>query len=498
MRWFRSKNNLIAKAKIIDEILLKNQKHPIYFLLIEIDFISQQPERYFMFLSSIEKEEYFDGKAICKIINKKEQEYYLIDALYSPEVSKQLFNFFHSNKTIRGKNGFIEIHANKLSKQILSKKADVVIQLLNKEQSNTSILFGDTALLKMYRRSELGINPEVEINKFLYEEKKMISPRLAVTINYIHKQHIISAGIIQEYIANKGDGWNYSLEIMANIAKNFENSILLQNLKQLKFPWKRINDSLPQEINQTLGLYAHVVTTIAKKTAQMHLALVGNNGNKPFEAENFTLFDQRSLYQSLRNVIVKTSKHLEKKALKMEDSLQKKMEALFNNKNQIITQLEYVLTHKLGGKKIRCHGDFHLGQTLYTGEDFVIIDYEGEPCRPLSERKIKYPPLKDIAGMLRSFHYAIYTVLDQNSFISPYFQPEKWYALICNIFIHTYRNFPGINSLLPPDKISFSFLLYAYMLEKVFYEINYELNNRPDWVHVPCLGLLNLMDDAYA
>ncbi|STY29635.1 Trehalose synthase/amylase TreS [Legionella wadsworthii] len=492
-RWYRSKSNLISKVKIMDEILFKNHKNPIYFLLLEIDYINKHSEDYFLFLTS-EVGEDFTEKAICQLIDRKGQQTFLIDALYSTNASMHLFHFFRSNKTIQGTVGSIAVNTTRY-KEILNKKEDVIIKPLDKEQSNTSLLYGDTALLKMYRLSEKGINPEVEINEFLLSNNKYISPKLAVTINYINKQNISTAGIIQEYIPNEGDGWNYSLNIISNICENFKSFDLFQNKKEVVFPWIKISDPLPKKILDSLDIYAHAVKIIAQKTAQMHLALMGNASNKAFEAENYTLFDQRSLYQSLRSVIVKTSKLVSAKSLSINGEMQKKLDFFFSNKNKLFNNLEYLLSKKLGGKKIRCHGDFHLGQTLYTGDDFIIIDYEGEPCRPLSERKIKYPPLKDLASMLRSFHYAIYTVLNENMLISSSFDPEIWYSWICNIFIQTYLDYPEVRSLLPSENEFFSLLLKAYMLEKVFYEINYEINNRPDWVHVPCMGLLNLMGD---
>jgi len=159
-----------------------------------------------------------------------------------------------------------------------------------------------------------------------------------------------------------------------------------------------------------------------------------------------------------------------------------------------------LLQRKLNTMRIRVHGDYHLGQVLYTGRDFVIIDFEGEPARPLSERRIKRSPLRDVAGMLRSFHYASYMALFGQV---PGIRPEDfpalepwahfWYTWVSVVFLKAYLSVVKDEPFLPKDPIELQILLDAYLLEKAVYELGYELNNRPEWLKVPFRGLLQLL-----
>jgi len=145
--------------------------------------------------------------------------------------------------------------------------------------------------------------------------------------------------------------------------------------------------------------------------------------------------------------------------------------------------------------RIRIHGDYHLGQVLYTGRDFVIIDFEGEPARPLSERKIKRPALRDVAGMLRSFHYAAYThVFEQDDPADQFAWANLWYERVCSAFLDSYLERANGASFVPDTKRELDVLLPALLLEKAVYELLYEINNRPDWLRVPLLGVTQLVE----
>ncbi len=489
-RWFRAKNSPISKLKIVDELVLKQNKSAVYLILIEIDFDDKHAEYYFMFIAT--KTEDVQGQTICAIKDQQGQLTYLTDAIYNPKALKIIFNAFRRTKLIHGTSSTLKIEALRHSNKILA-PSQQEIKPLNADQSNTSISYGQQALLKIYRLCENGTNPEVEINQQFLNKECNISPKLLVTISYLNKDKNATLGIIQEYVPNEGNAWDYCLNAISALSENYEKLPILQPPLKRVYPWEKIT-SIPQEISSALGIFAYSVRILAEKTAQMHLALAGDDSNPLFKVENFILFDQRSLYQSLRNATVKTAKLMQNKKLKLEPELQEEVSEFFTQKEKLLQKIQYLLNQSLGGKKIRCHGDYHLAQILYKGDDFVIIDYEGEPGRPLSERKIKYSPIKDVAGILRSFHYAFYTAIDRSLIESSEFNPEDCYSWITQIFIDTYLSYPEILSLMPKEKEQFSLLLKAYMLEKVLYEINYELNNRPDWLRVPCIGLLNLLE----
>ncbi|MGQ3887880.1 maltose alpha-D-glucosyltransferase [Legionella sp. CNM-1927-20] len=501
-RWFRSKNNIISKVIIADCILIKGSTTPVNLLLINVEFNDKEAEQYFMFITAETNEENLYGadqpaKIICSLVDKNKKTSYLIDAMYTSEAWKDVFHIFSTNKMLSGSNGKLEVCVNSLYKKIVTNHKEAIeIKALAVEQSNTSILYGKTALLKIYRRCEFEENPEVEISQFLAQQKDFKSSRIACILKYHHKNKTMTVGIIQEYIPNAGNAWEYTVNSIANLIEQMDLSIPAKITNSRVYPWQKLIPSLPKDIVESLGLYAHSVIILAERTAQMHIALAAETDNKHFAAENFTLFDQRSLYQSLRNAFIKTSALFKSATIKLDDELQEKINKFTMNKDLLLDQVKFILRHKIGGKKIRCHGDYHLGQILYTGNDFVIIDYEGEPGRPLSERKIKRPPLRDVAGILRSFHYALYMVLNNKTVFSTahHFDAEEWYCWVCHLFINTYLEYPGIKNLMPKEASCFSLLLKAFMFEKVLHEIEYEINNRPDWLYVPCKGLIQLLE----
>jgi maltose alpha-D-glucosyltransferase/alpha-amylase len=229
----------------------------------------------------------------------------------------------------------------------------------------------------------------------------------------------------------------------------------------------------------------------------MHLALASRGDIAAFAPEPITAHYQRSLYQFVRTQAVQTLQLLRRRAKENPEAAEliKKEQALFE-------RIKAVINGRIAGQRIRTHGDYHLGQVLHTKNDFVIIDFEGEPSRPLSERRIKRSALRDVAGMIRSFHYAPYAVLfgqAQGAVIRPEDLPalesaaQYWYRQVRDTFLRAYLDESAKGTHLPKSKEEMATLLDAHLLEKALYEISYELNNRPDWVRIPLRGVLDLV-----
>jgi maltose alpha-D-glucosyltransferase / alpha-amylase len=236
---------------------------------------------------------------------------------------------------------------------------------------------------------------------------------------------------------------------------------------------------------------------LGRRTAQMHMALASREDIAAFKPEPFTPHYQRSIYQSMRSLTVQTFQLLRRRAKQLPDA-----EELLGREAEIHQRLRSLIEGRIGGYRIRTHGDYHLGQVLYTGNDFVIIDFEGEPARPLSERRIKRGALRDVAGMLRSFHYAPYAVVYGQSEGSVIRAEDVgaleagsrfWQRWVSAAFLRAYLEESQTATHLPSDRKELGLLLDAYLLEKALYEIGYELNNRPDWVRIPIRGALDLL-----
>jgi maltose alpha-D-glucosyltransferase/alpha-amylase len=247
------------------------------------------------------------------------------------------------------------------------------------------------------------------------------------------------------------------------------------------------------------GPYVERVNLLAVRTGEMHLALAALPYEKNFEPEPFSLHYQRSLFSSLQS-LVRSSFDLLKKNLKnLPEDVRVEAEEVMNMRGEILNVLKKIFSKKITTMKIRIHGDYHLGQVLFTGKDFLIIDFEGEPARSFSERRLRRAPLRDVAGMMRSFHYAAYAVLLQKNSIrkedSSQLEQwaELWYHFVSKYYLSKYLKKVNGSDFIPSDKESFDILLETFLLEKAIYELKYELNNRPNWVMIPLRGIKTIM-----
>ncbi|OJY16226.1 MAG: hypothetical protein BGO90_10690 [Legionella sp. 40-6] len=471
-RWFRSKNDKITQIRVLDQFEIK--KSQTYLFLLNIDFAHQRPENYFVTLHASDKKP--EKKPyLLKIANAHSKHYYLVEAEHSPTAMSHLFLQFRTKKIINGNQGKISIHANSYAQKIVDNKINPEdLTPLSKEQSNTSVAFNDQAILKIFRLQEEGENPEVEISTQLKNFKEHISAKIAAVIDYETEQKKSTIAIINEYISNEGTAWDLSINLLEHALEQIHFNA--EDLpEKIVFPWDRL--VVPPHGDEELGVYREIVKKLAQKTASMHL-LLASIKEKNFTPESFTLFDQRSMYQGLNHLLNKTAKKL--------STVDQRFDF---NSAPFAKFCKQLLHNKLGGKKIRCHGDYHLGQILYTGMDFIIIDYEGEPVRAVSERKLKRSPLKDIAGMLRSFHYVLHKLHQEKSLDIK--AMDYLYSNLCQRFMQEYLKKAHI--LLPDDEENIAQLLKGFMMEKTLYEIIYEIDNRPDWISIPYHGLHYLL-----
>ena len=239
------------------------------------------------------------------------------------------------------------------------------------------------------------------------------------------------------------------------------------------------------------GFYERVVR-LGQRTAEMHLALASEKTNPAFAPEYFTANYQRSLYSMLRKLVRDRLKLLEQSLDKLNVETQTLAKEVLALEDTILECFSEIYKTRMSSIKTRIHGDYHLGQVLFTGKDFVIIDFEGEPGFSFSERRLKKNPLKDVAGMMRSFHYAAFgkILLNENyrekdlEFLSQW--AEKWQHYVSRFYMGAYMEKTGIGKNLSEEN---EILMRVYLLEKAIYELGYELNGRPDWVIIPLRGI---------
>ena len=232
----------------------------------------------------------------------------------------------------------------------------------------------------------------------------------------------------------------------------------------------------------------------------MHLALSSRPDEEDFAPEPFSVLYQRSVFQSMRALLRRVFQDLKSNLRNLPEPSREEASSLLQSEPIIVDRLQKFMSRKFSAMRIRIHGDYHLGQVLYTGKDFIIIDFEGEPIRELTERRLKHSPFKDVAGMIRSFHYAVHNAALKQASIRPKdasrLEPwtNLWYRYVSEIFLGSYLDAVKTATFLPSDKEELKIMLSAYLLEKAVYELGYELNNRPEWVLTPLRGIRDLME----
>ena len=347
----------------------------------------------------------------------------------------------------------------------------------------------------------------MEMVQFLSEKARFAYvPIFAGSVAYRRcGKEAMMVGALQEYVMETIDAWSFVLDAVASYFDRYisKRSEVQEIPRTISFYKDLGTDPFASLLQELIGaFYVEMIDLLGKRTAQMHMALgSARGGDEAFLPEPFSSLYQRSLYQSIRYQIRKGFSLLSENVKKVPDLVMDDVRELLSKEKEILKRLERIFARKIQAKKTRIHGDYHLGQVLFTGQDFVIIDFEGEPTRSLSERRLKHSPLRDVAGMLRSFHYAAYNVLHLKTSVLPDDVPslEPWADLWCqymsSVFLRAYKTEISEKSdLIPKDEDDFQILLDAFTLEKAIYEITYELNNRPDWIIIPVRGFKSVIE----
>ena len=388
------------------------------------------------------------------------------------------------------------------------------------EQSNTSILYGKQLILKLFRRLQPGENPDVEIGRFLTEVAHF--PRVAPFLGEIAVASAsgekTTVAMLQGLVANQGDGWQWFLEQLSGF---FASVAALPAPPEASAP-SFLSDREPlREALEHAGPSLEAAALLGRRTAEMHLALATATNDPAFAAEPFTSEDLARDARRIDAQITSTLEALKVKLSALKDLTADDAALLLSRRIDLFARAHAITASIAAGQRIRIHGDYHLGQTLRTGVtlnepgvelgtgqgtesgDFVLLDFEGEPARLLAERRQKQSPLKDVAGMIRSLSYVAYAGLDHFLTANPDYThipgPDSltawvvfWQNSASSEFLRAYRETIAVNPALLPSTHQSQALLGAYLLEKALYELLYELNNRPAWLHIPLAGILSL------
>ena len=379
------------------------------------------------------------------------------------------------------------------------------------EQSNTSILYGDKLILKLFRRLQPGENPDVEVGRFLTEVAHFdrIPPFLGeISITEVGGEKTTIA-MLQGLVANEGDGWSWFLR---QLEAFYTRAASLPNAPEIASPNFAHDHAIPPELSAIAGQTFEAAALLGRRTAEMHLALSSSAGDPAFTPEPASHDDLEADAHLIEQQVRSALEALKSKFAALDECTADAAGLLLSKRVDLIQRSRAIRHLPANGHRIRIHGDYHLGQTLRTpatsgpagpSADFVLLDFEGEPARPLAQRRRKQSPLKDVAGMLRSFSYAAFAGLKQHQETGGQSdQPlsgsglDKWATAwekgASAQFLGAYHQTVARNPDLLPSPPETRALLEAFVLEKSLYELLYELNNRPTWIVIPITGILSL------
>jgi maltose alpha-D-glucosyltransferase/alpha-amylase len=496
-RWFGGKAKVISKMSISKVIPVKVEGETHFMTIIQVDYVQRLPELYFLPMCFVPSDSIFDKVEYTaqSVISRAEiqgKAGFILDSSYDRTFRDFLFIGMDKKIRIKDEGGTLEFNSSVFTKLNADK---VESKILKADQSNTAIIYNDQFFFKFYRKIENEINPDLEIVRFLSENTSFRNaPKYAGSIEYRDTEGNTTVfGLLQEKVENQGDSWVMTID---SVGRFYER--VIAKAKKEKLP-KLINkdaiklEEAPELIQEFIGrgFYERVVR-LGQRTAEMHLALASDHSTPTFAPEYFTANYQRSLYSTLRKLVRDRFKLLEQILPTLNEETQKLGREVLDMEDLILECFSLIYQTRINAIKTRIHGDFHLGQILFTGKDFIIIDFEGEPGFSFSERRLKKNPMKDVAGMMRSFHYAAFgkILLNENyrekdiEFLEEW--AEQWQHYVSRFYLGAYLERMGMDKSLSPEN---EILIRTYLVEKAVYELGYELNGRPDWVNIPLRGI---------
>jgi maltose alpha-D-glucosyltransferase/alpha-amylase len=517
-RWFGAKARTIREIHITETIPILPAA---YVALLRVAYAQGEPETYVlpMAFAAGERAQMLSRErpgALIARLQTGQKRGILYDALWDPDFCRALLEAIGAGRQYARAGGDLLASPSSVLPRLRGDTSQPLTPtVMAGEQSNTSVRYDEQLILKLYRRLEAGINPDQEIGRFLTEKAGFAhTPPLAGAIEFRRREPAgsqpITVALLQGFVPNRGDAWQYTLDTLDDYfaaarsrPEVAPNDLPLPQAHLLEL----IGTELPTQAEQFIGAYLGSARLLGRRTAELHLALNSDPADPAFAPEPFTPDFQRAMHARMRELTDQTLGLLRAKLDTLPPAGQAEARSVLDLEGQIAQRFDTLLNQPIHALRSRIHGDYHLGQVLYTGDDFMIIDFEGEPARPLSERKMKRSPLQDVAGMLRSFHYAAYAAYfaqPQDSAPAPDLEiwARFWHRWVTVAFMQAYLRVVGSAPFLPrspegqppptgrrsPDELRL--LLDAYVVEKAVYELGYELNNRPDWVQIPLQGIL--------
>jgi maltose alpha-D-glucosyltransferase/alpha-amylase len=506
--WFGGKDRNIKAVKLVENLPIGDGVDGPCLNVIEIDYDEGEPDQYLLPLSFLRDDAAHQVKeraperiiAELKLVERGiPMNGIVCDSFGDLDFARQLLDFVERQRVAQGTVGQIEGAPAPAYREVRG-PAHVPCEprVIKPETANSSVVYGERLMLKLYRKFEEGINPDLEVGRFLTEHGFAHSPTLLGAIEYSKAQaEPKTLAVVQAFIPNQGDAWSYTRE---ELRRYYERAAAKR--ERAVVPDRHLVDLLSEDepsqgVADMIGAYLEAARLLGRRTAELHLVLA--SGQEPdFAVEPYGTLYQRSMYQSMRNNTGRVFRLLKAKSASLPESAKVHAETLQRQHDRILELFDVFLKRKVAAVRMRCHGDLHLGQVLYTGKDFLIIDFEGDAERPLSEKRRKRSGLRDVASMLRSFHYAALSslidllhggALGENAFAAMEPFAAQWQTWCSWAYLKEYMATAGDASFVSADRTELRILLDAFQVEKALLEAAHEIERRPEWLAIPVHGI---------
>jgi maltose alpha-D-glucosyltransferase / alpha-amylase len=522
-RWFASKSREIRQARFTDWAPLRTGAAPAFMTIASVEYVDGWTESYFMPLALLggeAAEAALKGNptsVLARITGARKG--VIVDALYDDDACDRLLGVIEKNSEVATSRGSVE----GLRVRVNERPVPIDLPEPHKwvrgpaDQSNSVAFVSSRYVLKLFRRVGPTLNPEFEIGRFLTQRGFTRTPDLAGALQYLRPGlEPGTLAIVQSMVTHQGTGWDFSINELRRYYERITPRV--SGSEGPAFATPSALPSLPMpDPHDAAGLlqarsaqepppffdalehwYLSSAATLGRRTAELHRTLA--SGQEPdFAPQPMDRAALTALADDMRTHAAATLDQLAQAFETLNEALRPHAERVLAHRATVLARLDALRSEQPAGLRIRIHGDYHLGQVLRTEEDFVILDFEGEPARSIAERRALQSPLKDVAGMIRSFSYAAYAALfahtvhapDDYAALEPW--ADTWQHWAADAFLKGYLTTMEDAPLVPPDGSVRHRLLSAFMLDKALYELGYELNNRPEWVRIPLVGIRKLI-----
>ncbi len=509
-RWFAGKDGTPREATILDAVSLDRAR----LLVVQVEYVEDDPETYCVplgFAAGKEAEVVPSERRIARLRLKPKAagdgeavEGFLYDPLGDRAFTSLLVQTLARPEPAPGDEGSIV-------GTMLAESPDAIPAAAELPEpwevptvgTNTDIAFGEQLFLKAFRLLEEGPSPELEVRRFLIEKTGFShTPRLVGALEYQRESaRPMTLAVVSHFVPNQGHAWQHTID---TLGRYFETAVTTRGrIFDLRLPPRKyvelLDGDLPAEAQELIGPYLESARLLGQRTAELHLALASAPDDPAFAPEAFTTLYQRSLYQQFRSQARHTFEWLRKRWKTLPAAYHDDAHKLIAREEQLLACARSVFEKKITAQRIRIHGDYHLGQVLYTGKDFVILDLEGDQGRRVIDRRRKRPAMRDVASMLRSLHYAAATALRRGNIRPediPTLEPwaRYWLRWVGVTFLKSYVELAAHAHFLPKDRDEMSVLLDFYLLKRATNELHDELARDPERARVPLRGLLHLLE----